>query len=248
MFARQNHEPQNWLDAVVLAKAANPINKEAIQQVEEAWPEVRRFVHANATGILAWNDDTVVIAIAGTNDFADILQDLDVRPVAFGLAAVARAAYLRIRIPHGFREHTLQVKTALANTDYDWSNIAHKRVFVIGHSLGGAAASILPMCMRIEPIRIYTFGAPKFLYKSDAWRYNLPLWRFVQTSDWVPIVPYFAYTSAGNVRYLNDAGISNTRSFVSRIVKYLKVQMGKSVEEHGIVNYHEDLARALSRE
>ena len=80
-----------------------------------------------------------------------------------------------------------------------------QRVWVTGHSLGGALAVLLAATMRESNLPVdglYTFGAPRVGDKSFADRLDRALegaahWRVVNEGDLGPHVPFEAFFSHG---------------------------------------------------
>lgn len=132
------------------------------------------------------HDKTVDVAIRGTANFDDVLVDLN--------AAAQLDEELQIPLHTGFRSVARDVYDALRR---ELSDIELKtytfRLF--GHSLGGAAASIVSMYLHQAGFNVEvvaTFGAPRFTTNEGARKYqvlNQRTFRVVRCDDVVPFLP-----------------------------------------------------------
>ena len=161
------------------ALVANPAHREAAKL---HWSWEKRIVNwGHAEGIIGWlpRTKTCVIAIAGTNDHLDWATNTDVRI----------RDYEGVEYHEGFFTYA-DFFAAGAVTCDKWIREAEK-IYVTGHSLGGAAALILPEIMSFEPTQIVTFDAPRCLRSDTAARYpfGTAVLRVVKPMDFVPDVP-----------------------------------------------------------
>lgn len=80
-----------------------------------------------------------------------------------------------------------------------------KRLYIGGHSAGGAIAEMLPLYdRRFTPVASFTFGAPKWCESKSAAGYRAQPWqkhRFVMTYDPVPYLPLTLWRRALGMRY-----------------------------------------------
>jgi predicted lipase len=97
---------------------------------------------------------------------------------------------------------------------YDWMCKHHRRgakVFVTGHSIGGALATICGARLshaNLHPL-IYTFGAPRVGDTTFAERFeNIHLFRFENANDRIPSLPstHFGYVQCGEMWYITGQG------------------------------------------
>jgi len=131
-------------------------------------------------GFLTWNDRHVVLAFRGTQEWTDVLTDLDARPRAVEGA----------KIHSGFAD----AYDSIANTV---SGLVKKRLgrgkllWITGHSLGGALATLAAARLGAElaPNAVYTFGQPAVGDATFGASYRWPHFRFVNNQDPVPLVP-----------------------------------------------------------
>jgi hypothetical protein len=122
------------------------------------------------------------IVVRGTSSLINIRLDVDYNKVV--------DPRLQIPLHKGFADAALQVyqfAKPLLKTDYETR--------VTGHSFGGAAAVIVLMLLKEDGFKLgqaMTFGQPKVTNGDGAQKYRtLPLLRFVNDQDPVPLLPPF---------------------------------------------------------
>jgi predicted small lipoprotein YifL len=140
-----------------------------------------------SSGIKAYveqNDATRVqwIVVRGTSNIVNIRLDVDYNKLV--------DSRLQIPLHKGFADSALQVyqfAKPLLKMDYETR--------IAGHSLGGAAAVIVLMLLKEDGFKLghaITFGQPKVTNRDGARKYqNLPLLRFIDAKDPVPLLPPF---------------------------------------------------------
>lgn len=175
---------------------------------------------ADVKYMLAWEtsstaeQDSYLLAVAGTESVRDAKLDLRTRKVYFAGKTLTEFADNAARkdlspdvprVHEGFNQATqllLEAESAQSNdaqsgTLRRLSNIlkedTHDKVYLVGHSLGGAvvtlaAARLLDMGVRPEQIEVITFGAPAVGNEAFAAQYDgrVAITRFVMDSDPVP--------------------------------------------------------------
>jgi triacylglycerol lipase len=122
------------------------------------------------------------IVVRGSSTLINIRLDVDYNKVV--------DPRLQIPLHKGFADAALQVyqfAKPLLKTDYETR--------VTGHSFGGAAAVIVLMLLKEDGFKLgqaMTFGQPKVTNGDGARKYRtLPLLRFVNDKDPVPLLPPF---------------------------------------------------------
>jgi len=122
------------------------------------------------------------IVVRGTSSLINIRLDVDYNKVV--------ESRLQIPLHKGFADAALQVyqfAKPLLKTDYETR--------VTGHSFGGGAAVIVLMLLKEDGFKLgqtMTFGQPKVTNSDGARKYRtLPLLRFVNDNDPVPLLPPF---------------------------------------------------------
>jgi len=124
------------------------------------------------------SDRMAVLAFRGTEkDFSDIRTDLD------AYLYDARGA----RIHHGFWLAYQQVRQPVGAAV---AGLACDRLFVTGHSLGGALAMVATRDLDSDRLAAcYTFGAPRVGGEEFGFEIKAPVYRVVNASDVVPGLP-----------------------------------------------------------
>ena len=122
------------------------------------------------------------IVVRGTSNLVNIRLDVDYNKVV--------DSRLQIPLHKGFADAALQVyqfAKPLLKTDYETR--------VTGHSYGGAAGVIVLMLLKEDGFKLgqaITFGQPKVTNRDGVRKYRtLPLLRFVNDKDPVPLLPPF---------------------------------------------------------
>ncbi len=126
-----------------------------------------------------------LISVRGTANLENVLVDVKV--------AMRTDERLGIRLHRGF--------SLAANAIYEAVKPQLNKqapVTMVGHSLGGAVASILAINLDVDGYKIEgvtTFGQPKFTDKEGMQKYkHIPITRVVNEKDMVPLVPHFEAT------------------------------------------------------
>lgn len=124
--------------------------------------------------------ETALIAIRGTQDVEDWIHDVDALPV-FGAVGL---------VHQGFRDAYAAIRSSILDAI---TGIKPKRVWVVGHSLGGALAIA---CSRdfflFGPLEVVTFAAPRFGDRTFEKWFNGAITnctRIENRGDLVPQVP-----------------------------------------------------------
>ncbi|WP_134704863.1 lipase family protein [Ammoniphilus sp. YIM 78166] len=139
-------------------------------------------------GYIAESDEEIIVAFRGTETNWDRLTDLSTRPVSFPFVPqggeVARGFLILYRL----------IRFQLGNTLGKLSS--QKRLFVTGHSLGGALATMAALDIAVNtkfkrPI-VYTFASPRVGTSTFADTYNRIVkcsFRIYNVNDLIPRLP-----------------------------------------------------------
>lgn len=137
---------------------------------------IKAYVEQDDAKRLQW------IVVRGTSNLINLQLDADYNKVV--------DSRLQIPLHKGIAGSALQVyefAKPLLKPDYETR--------VTGHSLGGAAAAIVLMLLKEDGFKLgqaITFGQPKMTNREGARKYRaLPLLRFVNVKDPVPLLPPF---------------------------------------------------------
>lgn len=183
-----------------------------------------------------WNDSELVLCFRGTepDEFSDIKADLNALPdrgVSGGW------------VHNGFQTELEKLWEDVSKI-YD-KHGAERDVFITGHSLGGAMATLA--ASRLKPTALFTYGSPRAGTRSWKKSFNTPHYRHVNNNDIVPKVPFafLGYTHHGTLRYINFYG--NIRKMTTwqrfkdgwrgRIAAWKNKQPFDGARDHGMNNY-----------
>lgn len=160
---------------------------------------------------VAWDAGCVVIAYRGTASLGDWLGNLDVRQAGRPYGSVHRGFLEGFVILRG------PVEAALAA-----AGLSGKRIWLTGHSLGGALAAIAGAELgdALPIAGFYTYGQPKPFWPDAAgWftaRFEGRLHRFVNDDDLVPGIPPL-YRHVGELIWFDGAGGLKARETGSEV-------------------------------
>ena len=149
-----------------------------------------------AEAYVAWNSKQITIAFRGTEptEFSDIKADLN-------------ALHF-----HGYHKgfYTEYLKNADTILEQVFSLLKRKErpVYVCGHSLGGAIATVFSDINDDLVEEVYTYGAPRALTWRRAKEYKVKHIRYRNNNDVVPTVPFWfmGFQHVGECCYINFYG------------------------------------------
>lgn len=118
-----------------------------------------------------------------------------------------------IRVHGGFKKFAEVLAAALTAEGPDLIKCTDQRLLLTGHSLGGAAAIILPLVSKLRPHAVVTFGAPKCMHAEDTHKYPHRTVNARNLDDVVPWVPLARrnrpWGTPGEVYYLTGTAVSS---------------------------------------
>lgn len=142
----------------------------------------RYYESANvAAGVLIF-DDHIHLSVAGSDDDYDwaINRNRNLKQVEL------------LQVHEGYWDSAGWLVREITRSEFP-TLTAGRRLYVGGHSAGGAIAEILPVRdMRFRPHQIFTFGSPKWCSRLSAALYSAFPWqtyRFTMSGDPVPYLP-----------------------------------------------------------
>ena len=191
------------------------------QYAAKSYTDSATMIVVNNTVAHLYEEDTTIIAIRGTDDCADWLQNLNRCKVPYVIDGVSYGS-----VHSGFL-HELE-------SIYPWLNnkIAEgRRIEIVGHSLGGAIAVLLGLYLsktRSQHISVTTFGTPRIgnrRFHNMCTSPNLNIVRIYNFADVITHIPFIGYYHIGD-----PVRIYNTNTNVCKIGK-----------NHSIYNYIEIL-------
>jgi triacylglycerol lipase len=168
------------------------------------YPNVKYYDNSGAQAYVVWNEDNVIVVFRGTqpDQFNDIKADLNVWP---------KKSLLAGRVHLGFEKEVSKlwelVKHQVLDVRFNQTLQKNRKLFVTGHSLGGAMATIV--AGRLPSVTcLCTFGSPKVGNREYCKSNITNHIRFVNNNDIVPSVPpaIFTYKHHGELCYINFYG------------------------------------------
>lgn len=159
----------------------------------------------SAQAILVEHKDFLCMAFRGTNELADWLDNMNSFPenVLFG------------SFHRGFWKSVEDVWGKINGKYEELRNKKKRPLFITGHSLGGAMATIAAarFIHQDKPfISVYTFGQPRSMDRNAARIFNAEAgercYRFQNNEDIVTRVParLMGYSHVGNCLYIDEKG------------------------------------------
>jgi triacylglycerol lipase len=194
--------------AFFLARASNAAYEEHDEAIKTLGPRNRItfFSAGQFRGLVCFREEMTVLSFRGTQSLENFLTDADTLFLA--------------EFPYPGRVHSGFAK-AIAGV---WPEVRRilggpthsKPLWVTGHSLGGAMATLASVRLASEgyPLRaVYTFGSPRVGDRFFRNAYRLPYYRFVNENDLVPHLPFrWCYKHVGSLRFMpKDGGFTEDR-------------------------------------
>lgn len=185
---------------------------------DEAWPRLRELGYRNHRFIendgaqchVVWNQEEMVLCFRGTEptEFSDIKADLNAWP--------DEAQNGHGLVHNGFQEEVNKIWDEILRFV---SILEHRDLFITGHSLGGAMATIATSRLADKVKCLYTFGSPRAGTKSFVKSFNTPHYRFVNNNDVVVKVPFafLGYRHHVPPTYINYYGNIRPSTYWQRV-------------------------------
>lgn len=180
------------------------------------------------------NKEEIVICFRGTepDELSDVLADLNAWP---------DKAYNGHGLVHnGFQEEVNKVWPKI-ETSLKMMKAKDKKLFICGHSLGGAMATIATS--RLDNVdALYTYGSPRVGTRKWVNSIKTPHFRHVNNNDIVTKVPLaiMGYKHHGTLRYINFYGKIRKLTFWQAVKdKFRGYRSGllDGAMDHGMANY-----------
>jgi hypothetical protein len=230
----------------------------------------------DSQAFMATNKDTILISVRGTESpiskdtILDLKISLKAAPSALDGIGEVHSGFLS---SFEFLWEVVYNYCYKHQTGFDGKS---KRIFVTGHSLGGAVATLLACALFIKfdsnPITLYTYASPRV---GDAvfarhWNLLVPHMRHVYRNDIIPAVPPYSlgYRHFGHLRQLSlvkakgtvfpwigDYGLHQIESAIDRKRRYKADNApwgpgeltGYETTENGVSEFIEKELRSLFR-
>lgn len=149
---------------------------------------------------IVWNKKEMVLCFRGTEpkEFSDIKADLNAIP--------DRAMNGHGLVHNGFQEEVNKVWPEIEKT---LKKLGERELYITGHSLGGAMATIATSRLSDKVKALYTYGSPRVGTRSFVKSFShIPHYRHVNNNDVVTKVPFavLGYRHHSTPRYINYYG------------------------------------------
>ncbi|GGF54196.1 lipase family protein [Alteromonas lipolytica] len=242
----ENYSKKNALALALLAKLAYEKSTVGRKVARQQWGfkhyqyfTVKKGSDVDTQAILCANDTDVVIAFRGTaemkNDWLTNLQ------------AVREAGPLRKTLAHeGFQDALFPAVIRIVNA-IDSRLTNSKRLWITGHSLGGALASLFAAMLienKYNVYGLYTYASPRPGDATFADNLNAaikgPHFRIVNESDVVPHVPPEPFFShPGSRKILKEQRVvDDNRSWFKERIKALKDFVERVGDTFDVIDNH----------
>lgn len=220
-----------------MAELAYKNGKEAKPNFKKLGYTYHKFIDVDGAQVhVCWNKTEMVLAFRGTepDEFSDIKADLNAFP---------DRAQVGGWVHNGFQTELEKVWKDVLKVMGD--KLASRKLYVCGHSLGGAMATIA--ASRLNPHALYTYGSPRVGTKKFVKNITCKHYRHVNNNDIVPKVPFafLGYRHHGELQYINFYG--NIRKMTSwqrfkdgfrgRRAAWKNKQPFDGARDHGMSNY-----------
>lgn len=204
-------------------------------------------------GFVVAGDDIIAVVFRGTEDELDWKSNV-------------RAAWVvlqgGVRVHTGFFQAYWPIRDKLFATVERLLKAKPRPVYVTGHSLGGALATMATAELANHQERelrdsiaaCYTFGSPRVGDRSFDQYVKVPLYRVTNGVDVVPAVPFavLGYRHVGDTRYFAKVGSAPSRRSPSALAKFWRTLGGlialfrtlqiRNIADHNIATYIEKLS------
>ena len=236
--------------AATLANTQAPDTKSVLTSLRADDPEFEQVIalsNRNSQGLVVQHRDCIVLAFRGSDELADWLDSFNARAEGHALGRVHR----------GFHAALMDIWPAMEAAVAEIQSkrkSGHLPVWLTGHSLGGALATLAAarLIEQDQPFYgVYTFGSPRVGDRDFARIYNSEAanrtFRFQNNNDIVSRIPsrVMNYSHVGQFVYISRRG--KLSSDPSRWFRFLDTVRGviddigdigiDSVKDHSIDDY-----------
>lgn len=170
--------------------------------LESAYPQLIPFERERIYGAVAANETDLVLAFRGSDENREWLHAMACNQIPGPVG----------RVHEGLAAALDTVWQPIMAAFYDTAAL-DKRIWICGHSLGGALATLAAFRLTHEGFQPHfaaTFGAPRVLDPAAARAFTTPLYRVVNSDDLIPDFPWptllDTYTHVGELIYLLPSG------------------------------------------
>ena len=155
------------------------------RSLEQVGLNLAETISVNATqAFVAYNDELTVLAFRGTeaDRIGDIKADAKAKQTTCPTGGLVHSGF-----KGQYDDVEYEVEAVL-----DRLTVQGKPLFITGHSLGGAVASMATRRLNAERqiAACYTYGSPRVGTEDWVGRVKTPIYRIVNSADPVPIIPF----------------------------------------------------------
>jgi hypothetical protein len=235
-------------NALILGHAAMAVYGDTPSLSFQGFIEMQTFADAESHtfALVAREDHNIVLAFRGARNLPNFMTGVNVRLApAYGG-----------KVHQGFLHAWATVRGPIVSLLDQW-HTDHRRLWLTGHSLGGALATLAAVDLKGQgrPVQeVVTFGAPRVGDAAFAQGYQVPTVRFVNHHDPVPWVPPHLEQVGQQWCFLPDGRlvekVSRWQLLLENALSYamnrnwaetLAQQMRQSVANHLMTTYLEKL-------
>ena len=233
-------QPNYGYHFAVLSKYAYYDPDKGIPAYEELGYTNVKFVDQNNSQCYMMEDNTkIVVVVRGTelSESGDISTDLNILQTKSRTHGGVHAGFYN-------------------DTDEIWKEVTHyineeerryKKVWMCGHSLGGAIAMIMSSRLPSRVAVCYTYGCPRVGNKRWVSSLRFSNHRFVNNNDIIPRIPpmWLCYRHYGELHYINYYGNIRNLTVWQKIKDQIrgrfralrKFELFDDIKDHNIKEY-----------
>ena len=239
-----------WILAVMakLAYIEFEANEDEYQRLElqlksGEFDLVKTFSKGSTQAFLAKNPYYAVLAFRGTEPkkWEDVQADIRV------YKSTVKEGKVHAGFLEAYQEVADEIEKSLVDENKDkWP------LYVTGHSLGGALATVATQ--ELDAVRgigdqiaaCYTFGSPRVGNKKYEKAIKVPFYRIVHSTDVVTLAPSIGYTHVGDARFISLNGkfyrsIPFFRRGLEMLIAILPFFWGRWITCHDMSTYRNKL-------
>lgn len=241
------------VDVCLAAYQEGDASRQTVRQYVYDYDEYKKFsVNTSQATCIKTLDHEYIIGFRGTDDLESAL--LDIKTWQTQSETVGDVHY-------GFKKYLDDIYAPIIKWLESYSvREQKKKIIVTGHSLGGAAATIMAARLKhngYEHVELYTYGSPRVGDKTFVSQFEgMPVHRFVNNNDIVcRIPPPVWYRHIGEMHYVNYAGnfVKYTMlgrawdRFRSRIRALVKLEIFDGTYDHPAIWYRKRIDEQVQR-
>ncbi len=236
--------------------AIRAYNSEEELNLEELGFQLVKFIdnkNTDTQGFIAKDETRLIIAFRGTSSLKDAWTDIQISKKVFpSLGILSRIfsikSLLKAKAHEGFFRTYDSISDQVLDTIEKQLMEKDYKIFLTGHSLGGALATLASLDLRKSKkyeVTNYTFGAPKVGNKRFVKYYNKQVkdsYRVVNDEDPIPSIPGFTFKHVKNGALIDEKKtIKINPGILERMEKGLEGLWNtislQAVKEHSSHNY-----------